>query len=120
MSFFNTFFNIVIGSDRYQHRQLGSFLYLIIMMAEILAQEILIKIMIKFMIVIITNYSLFLIAQDILATMERPPDLPPSRSADYCTKKSFFQVIIMIIVDDEDMLHWMIHPGTFMMTMMIW
>ena len=24
--------------------------------------------------------------------MERPPDLPPSRSADYCTKKSFFQV----------------------------
>ena len=24
--------------------------------------------------------------------MERPPDQPPSRSADYCTKKSFFQV----------------------------
>ena len=62
MSFFNTFFNIVIGSDRYQHRQLSSFLYLIIMMAEILAQEILIMIMIKFRIMIITNYSLFLIA----------------------------------------------------------
>merc|ERR550517_100382 len=29
--------------------------------------------------------------KDILATMERPPDQPPSRSADYCTKKSFFQ-----------------------------
>jgi len=30
--------------------------------------------------------------KDILATMERPPDLPPSRSADYhTTKKSFFQ-----------------------------
>ena len=32
--------------------------------------------------------------KDILATMERPPDQPPSRSADYCTKKSFFQVNI--------------------------
>ena len=73
-------------------------------MAELLTQDILIMIMITFMIVIITNYSLFLIAQDILATMERPPDLPPSRSADYCTKKSFFQVIIMIIVDDEDVM----------------
>ena len=31
-------------------------------------------------------------SKDILATMERPPDQPPSRSADYCTKKSFFQV----------------------------
>ena len=33
--------------------------------------------------------------KDILATMERPPDLPPSRSADYCTKKSFFQVVVV-------------------------
>ena len=52
--------------------------------------------------------------KDILATMERPPDLPPSRSADYCTKKSFFQVMMMI------MFTMMLMMMTVMITMMLW
>ena len=42
--------------------------------------------------------TITMVKKDILATMERPPDLPPSRSADYCTKKSFFQVMVMMMM----------------------
>jgi hypothetical protein len=35
------------------------------------------------------NFYLFAV-QDILATMERPPDLATPMSADYCARKSFF------------------------------
>ena len=68
---------------------------------------IIIIVLITFVSIIITqigNYDDFqclmitIMEKDILATMERPPDLPPSRSADYCTKKSFFQVLMMMMM----------------------
>ena len=54
--------------------------------------------------------------KDILATMERPPDLPPSRSADYCTKKSFFQVMTMMMM----MMMMMMIMMMMMMMMMLY